>query len=54
MDFIEVIFGFSPDGGSGATEALLLAIFISAICGWAMRRRLRQRFSSVLNRISTG
>ena len=26
MDFIERIFGFSPDGGSGAFEFLLFAI----------------------------
>ena len=24
MDFIERLFGFAPDGGSGATEALLM------------------------------
>jgi len=26
VDFIEKIFGFSPDGGSGAFEVLLFAI----------------------------
>jgi hypothetical protein len=26
MDFIEKIFGFSPDGGSGAFEVLLFVI----------------------------
>ena len=29
MNFIERIFGFSPDGGSGATEALLFLIPIA-------------------------
>lgn len=26
MDFIERVFGFSPDGGSGATELMLFAV----------------------------
>lgn len=30
MDFIERIFGVSPDGGNGATEALWLAAFACA------------------------
>ncbi len=31
MDFIEKIFGISPDGGSGALEFLLFAIPIAGI-----------------------
>jgi hypothetical protein len=31
MDFIERIFGISPDGGSGSFEALLIAIPILGI-----------------------
>jgi hypothetical protein len=31
MDFIEKIFGFSPDGGSGAFEMLLFLIPIVGI-----------------------
>ena len=31
MDFIEQIFGFSPDGGSGAFEVLLFLIPIAGI-----------------------
>lgn len=31
MDFIERIFGFSPDGGSGAFEFLLFAIPIAGL-----------------------
>ena len=31
MDFIERIFGFSPDGGSGAFEVLLFLIPIAGI-----------------------
>jgi len=38
MDFIEKIFGISPDGGSGALEFLLIAIPIAGICYLAFRR----------------
>lgn len=39
MDFIERIFGISPDGGSGAFEALLFLIPV-VIIAFLMRRRL--------------
>lgn len=39
MDFIEKLFGISPDGGSGAFELLLFAIPIAALCWLALRRR---------------
>ena len=41
MDFIERIFGISPDGGSGAFEFLLFAVpvvGILAILAWRKRR----------------
>ncbi|MBZ5585745.1 MAG: hypothetical protein LAQ30_26830 [Acidobacteriia bacterium] len=45
MDFIERIFHISPDGGSGATELLILAalalIVSVAAVGW--RRRISSR-----------
>ena len=44
MDFIERIFGFSPDGGSGAFEFLLFAIPIAGLAILYMKRRQgRQR-----------
>jgi hypothetical protein len=44
MDFIERIFGFSPDGGSGSFELLL---FLIPIAGLAyLWRRRRQRIKS--------
>ena len=43
MDFIEQIFGFSPDGGSGSLEFLLFSIPIAGICWLAVRRRRRNR-----------
>lgn len=40
MDFIEQIFGISPDGGSGAFEFLLFAI---PVVGLILIYRLRSR-----------
>ncbi len=42
MDFIERVFGLSPDGGSGWSEFLLLAIPLAAIAGLWRRRQMRQ------------
>jgi hypothetical protein len=44
MDFIEVLFGVSPDGGSGSFEILLFAVPIVAIVAirvWRKRSRRR-------------
>lgn len=41
MDFIERIFGFFPDGGSGSLEFLLFSIPIAGVCYLAVRRRRR-------------
>lgn len=44
MDFIERLFGFSPDGGSGSFEFLLLLIPIVGIVALRqLRRRSRRR-----------
>ena len=42
MDFIEQIFGISPDGGSGQFEVMLFAAPILILMSLAMRRRMRQ------------
>jgi hypothetical protein len=39
MDFIERIFGFSPDGGSGAFEVLLFLIPLAGILILHRRRK---------------
>lgn len=42
MNFIETLFGFSPDGGSGATELLwiiALAVIVAAVMMWRKGRR---------------
>jgi MYXO-CTERM domain-containing protein len=42
MDFIERIFGVSPDGGSGTFEFLLFVVPLAGIAIlWAVRRRRR-------------
>ena len=39
MDFIETLFGMSPDGGDGSTEAIWL-VAIAAVGVLAFRRRM--------------
>lgn len=41
MDFIERIFGVSPDGGSGVLEALVLLIPALGLVVWWRIRRAR-------------
>jgi hypothetical protein len=46
MDFVERIFHFSPDGGNGFTELLILiclALAASILCVNARRPRRKQR-----------
>jgi hypothetical protein len=43
MDFIERVFGFSPDGGDGSFEFMLFAIPIAGIVYLVLRRRARRR-----------
>jgi uncharacterized membrane protein len=40
VDFIEQIFGFAPDGGSGLFEVLLFVIpLVGMLALWQARRR---------------
>lgn len=45
MDFIEKLFGFSPDGGDGSTELIYLAAIaiILAAVAYARHRATRKR-----------
>ena len=43
MDFIERIFGFSPDGGSGAFEVLLFLIPIAGLFLLWRKRKSNRR-----------
>ena len=40
MDFIERLFGLSPDGGSGMLEALILCVVVGVIALLARKRGL--------------
>jgi LPXTG-motif cell wall-anchored protein len=42
MDFIEKLFGISPDGGDGSTELLYAAVLLIAVAGWIALRRSRR------------
>jgi hypothetical protein len=42
MDFIERIFGFAPDNGSGSLEFLLFVIPLVG-CAWLLKRRRTAR-----------
>ena len=42
MDFIERIFGISPDGGSGSFEFMLLFVPVAAIAAIIAYRRGRR------------
>ena len=46
MDFIEKIFGISPDGGSGSFEFLLFAVPVVAILAIRSWRRRSRRNDS--------
>ena len=39
MDFIERVFGISPDGGSGSFEMMLLFVPVAAIVAYVLYRR---------------
>lgn len=43
MDFIERLFGFSPDGGSGVFELLLFAVPVVGLLALRWRGRRRRR-----------
>ena len=52
MDFIEELFGLSPDGGNGATEALILIGIVLAVfaVGLALRRPLLHSITEFFGR----
>ena len=43
MDFIERLFGFSPDGGDGSFEILLFAIPLAGLALLLYRRTISRR-----------
>ena len=43
MNFIERLFGISPDGGSGSLEFLLFAVPLCAVLYWGARAAMSTR-----------
>jgi hypothetical protein len=43
MDFIERLFGISPDGGDGSTELMFFAVFVIIVAALAWRPMMRWR-----------
>jgi hypothetical protein len=43
MDFIEQIFGISPDGGSGTFETILFLIPMAGVLALALKRKYASR-----------
>ena len=43
MDFIERLFGVSPDGGSGLFEFLLFAVPLAGVAWLYLRRKAARR-----------
>ena len=52
MDFIEQWFGISPDGGSGATELLVIGVGASIVVAFLARRWIAHRVASGISRRS--
>ncbi len=46
MDFIEQLFGLSPDGGDGSLEFLWLAAALVAVGVFVFRRRIRRALTA--------
>lgn len=47
MDWIESLFGISPDGGSGATEMLVVASLAMLAAAVISRRRLLSLYREI-------
>ena len=45
MDFIETLFGISPDGGDGSLEALWVGAIVVVVLAIAFHKRIIARFS---------
>ena len=43
MDFIERLFGISPDGGDGSTEVMIIGVFVLIAVAIAWRQLSRRR-----------
>jgi len=46
MDFFETLFGLSPDGGDGSTEAMWVGAITIAVVAIVFRRRIITWFAA--------
>jgi hypothetical protein len=46
MDFIERIFGVSPDNGDGSTEMLYIAVVLAIVALFVARRYMTRRLAA--------
>lgn len=50
MDFIESLFGISPDGGDGTLEALWICALLVTLYAFAFRRDIRRLLTRFVGR----
>ena len=50
MDWIEQLFGLSPDGGNGSLEMLYIAVFVAIVLMIVFRTQVRAMLSHYLGR----
>ena len=50
MDFIEQLFGLSPDNGDGSTEILWLVVLAILVAGFLYFRRQRRKAKQIFRR----
>ena len=48
MDFFESLYGLSPDGGDGTTEAMWVGAIVAAALAVVFRRHIIARFATRL------
>ena len=46
MDFFETLFGLSPDGGDGTTEAMWIGAIVLLAVAFVFRRRIMSRIGT--------
>ena len=50
MDFIERLFGVSPDGGDGSTELMYIIVLVLIVVLFAWRKTIRTFFVRTFGR----
>lgn len=50
MNFIEQVFGISPDGGNGSTELMYLVVLGVVVLAYTRRRTIRKFLEGAIGR----